>query len=65
MTLKQFTRPDGSKITINIADIQSFAPVPASGPLGGASKTGTRLVMGSTHQDVLETVDEVTKILGD
>jgi hypothetical protein len=65
MAMKQFTRPDGSKIMINTSDIQSYAAVPASdSALGGASSIGTRLVLGGGHQDVLETVDEVTRILG-
>jgi hypothetical protein len=65
MAMKQFTRPDGSKIMINVGDIQSYAPVPSdpNSPLAGASSTGTRLAFGGGHQDVLETVDEVTAII--
>lgn len=59
-----FTRPGGSRIEINAADIVSFSAVPTSGPLVGPSLTGTRLDYGGgAYQDVLETVPEVERLL--
>jgi hypothetical protein len=60
MAFVHFTRPDGSPVAVNTAEVKSFAPVPASGPLVGPSLTGTRIVFNNgTHQDVLELQAEV------
>lgn len=64
MSFATFTRPGGSKIEVNTADIVSFSAVPTSGPLVGPSLTGTRLDFGGgSYQDVLETVPQVERIL--
>jgi hypothetical protein len=60
MAFVQFTRPDGSAVGINSAEIKSFAPVPTEGPLMGPSAVGTRIMFNNgTHQDVLELQDQV------
>ena len=59
-----FTRPDDSKVAINTAEVQSFAPVPEGGPLAGPLTVGTRVVFkNKSHQDVKELVEEVAKRL--
>lgn len=62
MPFGKFTRPGGSPVYINIAEILSFAPVPE----GSAAKKGTRILFRvKTHQDVLETIEEVaSRIVG-
>ncbi len=67
MAMKQFTRPDGSPIMINTSDIESYSAVRSdpNAPDAGPSTTGTRLVFGGgRHQDVLETPEQVAKIIG-
>lgn len=55
MAFVQFTRPDGSPVSINSDDVLRFAPVPTSGPLMGPSAEGTRIVFeNGAHQDVRE-----------
>jgi hypothetical protein len=55
MAFVQFTRPDGSPVAINSADVLRFAPVPAAGPLMGPLAQGTRIAFNNgTHQDVKE-----------
>jgi hypothetical protein len=60
MSFVQFTRPDGSPVTINSDDVRQCAPVPASGPLMGPISEGTRISFKSGgHQDVRELLQEV------
>jgi hypothetical protein len=60
MSFVAFTRPDNSPVVVDSRKVMHFAPVPSDGPL----KEGTRIVFdNSTHQDVKEKVDEVTKRL--
>ena len=55
MPFVQFTRPDGSPVSVNSDDVQKIAPVPASGPLMGPLTEGTRIYFKSGgHQDVCE-----------
>jgi hypothetical protein len=64
MAFVRFTRPDGSPVTVNSAEIKSFAPVPTEGPLMGPLTEGTRLVFNNnTHQDVKELQAEVEALL--
>lgn len=65
MALCMFTRPDGSPVAVNSAEVLTFYPVPPDGPLAGPLKDGTRIVYkNNMHQDVKELVDEVAKKLG-
>ena len=60
MAFVQFTRPDGSPVTINSDDVRKCAPVPTSGPLMGPLAEGTRITFKSGgHQDVRELQSEV------
>uniref|UniRef100_B0T2G7 Uncharacterized protein n=1 Tax=Caulobacter sp. (strain K31) TaxID=366602 RepID=B0T2G7_CAUSK len=62
MGFATFTRPDGSPVSINTAEVLRFAPVPSDGPLAGPAKVGTRIAFkNGEHQDVKELVDEVTR----
>lgn len=64
MAFVRFTRPDGSPVTVNAAEIKSFAPVPTEGPLTGPLTEGTRLVFNNnTHQDVKELQAEAEALL--
>ena len=55
MAFVQFTRPDGSPVSVNSEDVVKFAPVPTSGPLMGPLTEGTRISFeNGTHQDVRE-----------
>ena len=55
MSFVQFTRPDGSPVSVNSDDVQKIAPVPTSGPLAGPLTEGTRIYFQSGgHQDVRE-----------
>ena len=55
MAFVQFTRPDGSPVSVNSEDIRKIAPVPTSGPLMGPLTEGTRITFKSGgHQDVCE-----------
>ena len=55
MSFVQFTRPDGSPVSISSDDVLRFAPVPTSGPLMGPLAEGTRIVFkNGAHQDVKE-----------
>jgi hypothetical protein len=60
MSFVRLTRPDGSPIAINPDEVVHVAPVPASGPLMGPLRKGTRIVFrNQSHQDVRELLDEV------
>ena len=59
------TRPDGSQIALNTADILSVvnAPPPSS-PLAGPPGARTRITFSNqTHQDVIETADQVLDMI--
>jgi hypothetical protein len=55
------TRPDGSKIVINVANILSIVEAPPqSSPMAGPVGANTRIVYSNkTHQDVIESVQQV------
>lgn len=64
MSFVEFTRPDGSSVAINTAEVLKFAPVPTDGPLMGPLKKGTRIYfLNKEHQDVKELQSEVLKRL--
>ncbi len=64
MAFVSFTRPDDTSVSINTAEVLSFAPVPTEGPLAGPLKAGTRIAFKTgKHQDVKELVAEVEKKL--
>jgi hypothetical protein len=64
MIFVKLTRPDRSEIIINPTEVVHAATVPTSGPLTGSSTTGTRIEFrNQTHQDVLEPLDEVHRLL--
>jgi len=64
MAFVSFTRPDGTPVSINTAEVLNFAPVPPDGPLAGPLKAGTRIVFkNGKHQDVKELLDAVEKKL--
>ncbi|WP_417417432.1 hypothetical protein [Hoeflea sp.] len=67
MSFVHLTRADKSPVVITIAKILSFAPVPTEGPLLGPLMEGTRIVFinKNGHQDVMETVEIVSKKLRD
>jgi hypothetical protein len=55
MAFVQFTRPDGSPVTVNTVEVLRFAPVPTEGPLMGPLTEGTRIeFLNGRHQDVRE-----------
>ena len=55
MAFVQFTRPDGSPVTVNTVEVLRFAPVPTEGPLRGPLTEGTRIeFLNGRHQDVRE-----------
>ena len=55
MTFVQFTRPDGSPVSVSTEEVLKFAPVPTSGPLMGPLTEGTRIEFkNGKHQDVCE-----------
>jgi hypothetical protein len=59
------TRPDGSKIALNTANILSVvdAPPPDS-PVAGPPGARTRITFSNqTHQDVTETVQEILELI--
>jgi uncharacterized protein YlzI (FlbEa/FlbD family) len=59
------TRPDGSGIALNTANILSIiAAPPPDSPLAGPPGAQTRITFSNqTHQDVRETVDEVLALI--
>jgi hypothetical protein len=59
------TRPDGSRIAINAANILSVVDAPpADSPAAGPPGARTRITFSNqTHQDVRETVEEVLELL--
>jgi hypothetical protein len=64
MGIATFTRPDGTSVGVNPAEVVSFAPVPKEGPLMGPLSEGTRIVFrNQTHQDVKELFDIVAQRL--
>lgn len=64
MAFVSFTRPDDSPVSINTAEVLTFAPVPTDGPLMGPLKVGTRIAFkNGKHQDVKELVAAVEKKL--
>ena len=64
MAFVQFTRADDSPVAVNSAEVITFAPVPADGPLAGPLTKGTRInFRNGTHQDVKELVAQVVKKL--
>jgi hypothetical protein len=55
MAFVQFTRPDGSPVSVSTDEVLKFAPVPTSGPLMGPLTEGTRIEFkNGKHQDVRE-----------
>ncbi|GGL07019.1 hypothetical protein [Caulobacter rhizosphaerae] len=64
MAFVSFTRPDDSPVSINTAEVLSFAPVPTDGPLRGPLEAGTRIAFrNGKHQDVKEPVEAVERRL--
>jgi hypothetical protein len=60
MAFVQFTRPDGSPVSVNSEEVLRFAPVPTSGPLMGPLAVGTRITFrNNQHQDVTELQQDV------
>jgi hypothetical protein len=60
MAFVQFTRPDGTPVSVSTEEVLRFAPVPTSGPLMGPLTEGTRIEFkNGTHQDVCELQQEV------
>ena len=65
MAFAQLTRPDGSAVSVNVAEVLKFAPVPTEGPTMGPLKQGTRVYFkNGSHQDVCELQDAVMAKLG-
>ncbi|MGZ8360346.1 MAG: hypothetical protein ACXWUX_07475 [Allosphingosinicella sp.] len=55
MAFVQFTRPDGTPVSVSVEEVLRFAPVPTSGPLMGPLTEGTRIEFrNGKHQDVRE-----------
>ena len=64
MPFVQFTRPDGTPVSVNSAEVLEVTPVPTSGPLMGPITQGTRIYFKTgAHQDVTELEDEVRQRL--
>ncbi|WP_165186238.1 hypothetical protein [Caulobacter soli] len=64
MAFATFTRPDGTPVSINTAEVLSLTPVPPDGPLAGPLTVGTRIAFkNGKHQDVKELVAAVEKKL--
>ncbi|KRA57148.1 hypothetical protein ASD89_05450 [Caulobacter sp. Root656] len=64
MAFVSFRRPDDSPVSINTAEVLSFAPVPTDGPLRGPLEAGTRIAFrNGKHQDVKEPVEAVERTL--
>lgn len=59
------TRPDGSRIAINAANILSVVEAPpADSPVAGPPGARTRINFSNqTHQDVRETVEQVLALV--
>ena len=60
------TRPGGSKIALNTANILSVVAAPPPGsPLAGPPDAQTRINFSNqTHQDVTETVQQILDLIG-
>ena len=59
------TRPDGSRIALNTADILSVVDAPPqNSPLAGPPGARTRINFSNqSHQDVTETADQVLDLI--
>ena len=59
------TRPDGSRIVLNTANILSIvAAAPPDSPLAGPPGAQTRITFSNQiHQDVRQTIDEVLELV--
>ena len=64
MPFVEFTRPDGTPVSVNVDMVNKFAPVPSQGPTMGPLTEGTRLYFtNGEHQDVRELQEEAQRRL--